>query len=114
MDNKSVIMISSAIGALPLEDVERWHKEERNHKKVPCPDIVRKYNLSMGGVDIFDQLMEYYRTFLKTKKWTLKTILHFMDIGITNSWMEYRIECGRIKVPKKRKIRFIGISFTIG
>lgn len=45
----------------------------------------------MGGVDVLDQSIEYYRTFMKTKKWTLKFILHFFDLAVANAWRMYKI-----------------------
>lgn len=36
----------------------------------------------MGGVDVCDQQLEAYRTWIKTKKWTLKVALHFIDLSI--------------------------------
>lgn len=53
----------------------------------------------MGGVDICDQQMEYYRTWIKTKKWTLKVILHFLDLATVNAWMEYRQDCNKAGIP---------------
>lgn len=55
----------------------------------------------MGGVDTFDQLMEYYRTYIKTKKWTLKTIIHFKDAAVVNSWIQYKQDCQANGLPKK-------------
>lgn len=84
-DNKCVTMMSSTYEALPLSEVQRWDKKTKTTKSVSCPNVVSMYNRCMGGVDIFDQLMEYYRTYIKTKKWTLKkVILHFMDAAIVN------------------------------
>lgn len=36
----------------------------------------------MGGVDIVDQQMKYYRIFIKTKKWSEKVIIHFLDLAL--------------------------------
>ena len=35
-----------------------------------CVTLVQRYKCYMGGVDNVDQMLEYYRTFFKTKKWT--------------------------------------------
>jgi hypothetical protein len=55
----------------------------------------------MGGVDICDQLMEIYRTFLKTKKWTLKVILNFTNLASLNARLGYKYGCRESQVPKK-------------
>lgn len=54
----------------------------------------------MGGVDNCDQMLEYYRTFFKTRKWTVKVIFHFIDLAVVNSWSVYRKDCRSNK--KKR------------
>lgn len=43
----------------------------------------------MGGVDICDQLIEYYRIWIKTRKWTLKVTLHLLDLATVNAWLTY-------------------------
>jgi len=43
----------------------------------------------MGGVHKIDQLIAYYRIFLKSKKWTLWMHFHAIDIDCCNTWMEY-------------------------
>lgn len=99
-DNKSVTMISSKCGARSITNVELWDKKEKKKKSVPCP-LINTYNKYMRGVNICNQLWEYYFTFLKTKKWISKCILHSIDVAITNSWMEYRLNCNEAKIPKK-------------
>jgi hypothetical protein len=69
-DSKAVALASTSNGFEPVENVRRWSKTEENYVMVPSPCIVRRYNQCMVGVDVRDQLMEAYRTFLKTKKWT--------------------------------------------
>lgn len=43
--------------------------------------------------------MEYYRTYIKTKKWTLKILIHFLDLAIVNAWRAYKIDCEANKFP---------------
>ncbi|XP_065365596.1 piggyBac transposable element-derived protein 3-like [Calliphora vicina] len=92
-DSKSVILASSAYGCGPVEHVKRWEKKEKRYVEVPAPRIVREYNKCMGGVDVCDQLMESYRSFFKTRKWTLKVFIHFIDLVCCNAWMQYRDHC---------------------
>lgn len=92
-DNKSVLMTSTAFGTEPRTEVSRWDKNKKVYTQVSCPAIVKNYNSFMGGIDICDQLMETYRTWRKTRKWTIKVILHLFDLAIVNSWLEYRADC---------------------
>ncbi|KAG5870183.1 hypothetical protein JTB14_032475 [Gonioctena quinquepunctata] len=89
-DNKSVLMISTAFGREPETEVEKWNKKEKKRTGISCPAVIKSYNENVGGVDVCDQMMEYYRSFFRTRKWTVKTILHLFDLAIVNSWMEYR------------------------
>mgnify|MGYP004578525483 CR=1 FL=1 len=95
MDNKSVLMSSNCVGKDPITKVQRWDKNLRTYVLIDCPAIVSRYNKMMGGVDICDQLIEYYRTWIKSKKWTLKVALHFIDLACVNSWMEYKEDMKR-------------------
>lgn len=101
-DSKCVTLLSNISGKFPEKKVKRWCKQEKKEIEVPCPNIVVNYNRNMGGVDICDQQMECYRTWIKTRKWTLKVSLHFLDLAVVNSWMEYRADCVRSNVPKNK------------
>jgi hypothetical protein len=35
------------------------------------PEIVKLYKQSMGGVEKHDQLISFFKTFIKSRKWTL-------------------------------------------
>lgn len=100
-DTKGVTIVSTAHGIEPISFVNRWSKVEKKYIEIKCPSVIVNYNKHMGGVDICDQLMEYYRTFRKTKKWTIKMMHHFIDLAVVNSWMEYRVDCKKSKIPKK-------------
>lgn len=101
MDNQSVVMLSSVCGSEPVTLVKRWSKKDGMFVNVDCPAAIVTYNKNMGGVDLFNQQMEAYRTWFKTKKWTLKVILHFLDLAVVNSWFQYKNECLRQKKKKK-------------
>jgi len=54
----------------------------------------------MGGVDKVDQLISYYRTFIRSKKWTMR-IVHAVDLIVTNCWIQYLKDAEHFKIPKK-------------
>jgi hypothetical protein len=91
-DSKAVLTASNCTGGTAIEIVQRYDKKNKCYIDVDAPKLVKSYNSFMGGVDVLDQSMEYYRTFIKTRKWTLKVILHFMDLAIVNAWRLYRCD----------------------
>lgn len=44
----------------------------------------------MGGIDLIDRMISYYWIMTCTKKWAVKTILHFFDLSVVNAWILMR------------------------
>ena len=53
------------------------------------PDIVEFYNSSKAGVDTMDQLVRYYSTKRKTRRWPLCIFFNILDISCFNSMVIY-------------------------
>lgn len=113
-DSKGVTIASTCTGCEAVENVRRWCKTEKEYITVPCPAVIRRYNQCMGGVDICDQLMEAYRTFFKTKKWTLKVIIHLIDLVCVNSWLQYRDDCRNNEVLTKDTLDLLEFRMAVG
>ncbi|XP_050302044.1 piggyBac transposable element-derived protein 1-like [Anthonomus grandis grandis] len=86
-------MASTSLGSAPVTEVRRWDKKNNKYLLVSCPNSVTSYNHSMGKVDMCDRLISYYRICMRTKKWPVRVFWHFVDLAITNSWVEYRQDC---------------------
>ena len=105
-DNKPVCLASNYVGKGEEDYVRRWDKKQGQYIDVKRPEIVRKYNHGMGGVDLLDQMISLYRIFIKSKKWTLRVIMHFVDFALANSWFEYKRDCLILKAAKKDTLFF--------
>ena len=71
------------------------------YENVQRPSIVKAYNHSMGGVDVLDQMISYYRIYIRSRKWTIRVIMHFVDFALALAWMEYRADCKKENIPTK-------------
>jgi hypothetical protein len=108
MDCRSVIVASNMIGSGNVKNVMKWCKKTKTEVQVTQPEAIAAYNLSMGGVDKLDQMVSYYRTLIRSKKWTLRLVFHLIDLAVVNSWLEY------VEICKAQNMRQKNIvdSFT--
>ncbi|XP_056320827.1 piggyBac transposable element-derived protein 3-like [Danio aesculapii] len=89
-DNRSVVLASNFVGVGEEDEVQRWDQKEKQYLKVKRPEVVKKYNKAMGGVDKLDQLISLYRIDIRSRKRPLRMIFHAFDFAVVNSWLEYR------------------------
>lgn len=82
-DKRDVLTISN------MHEVEIVDMPNRNGKVSKKPNIIRDYNLGMGGIDRADQIMmSYYSAERKTVRWYKKLGIHFIELFIQNAyWM---------------------------
>ncbi|KAL1249404.1 hypothetical protein QQF64_020409 [Cirrhinus molitorella] len=84
-DNKPVLLMSVVHGTQPEDTCQRWDKKMKQYVTVLRPSIVREYNNKMGGVDLMDRMISYYRMSTRTKKWIMRMVMHFTDLALANS-----------------------------
>lgn len=112
-ENKSVLIASNCTGSDSTEVIKRWDKKMHSYINVTAPKVIQNYNKYMGGVDVLDQQIEYYRTFIKTRKWTLKVLIHFMDLALVNTWRAYKINCTSNQFPRKKTMELLDFRLEI-
>lgn len=61
-DNKSVVLMSTNVGSQPIATCSRWSREENRRIQLPQPCVIKQYNKNMGGIDLHDRLIAYYRS----------------------------------------------------
>ncbi|KAL3991578.1 ATP-dependent RNA helicase DDX56/DBP9 [Sarotherodon galilaeus] len=89
MDTREVSVCSTIHPAFSGETATR---------EIPCPTPIMAYNKNMGGVDLSDQLIQYYSTHRKTARWYRTMLLHFLDIATTNAFIMHREMCSAKQV----------------
>lgn len=60
-DNRGVALATTFDSAQPMSHVTRFDRTSASRVEVPCPRAVLTYNKFMGGVDLLDGLVSYYR-----------------------------------------------------
>lgn len=103
-DNKAVITASNFMGIGEPDSCRRWDKINKEFVQVKRPEVIKNYNLYMGGIDKMDFLITIYRTFIRSRKWTLRMFTHAIDIACVNAWSEYRKQASILGIEKKKVI----------
>nr|XP_020445108.1 piggyBac transposable element-derived protein 3-like [Monopterus albus] len=112
-NNKPVLMMSVVHGIQPEDTCQRWDKKLKQYVAVSRPSIVREYNLKMGGVDLADRMISYYRMSARTKKWTIRMLMHFTDLALANSWLLYRKDLSICGTPKNSIMQFLEFRMEV-
>lgn len=112
MDKKGITMMSSAHGTDPTDMCQRYNKKDKKYIQVKRPMVIKKYNEKMGGIDLFDRMMSYCPIKARTKKWTIRTIFHLIDMAVVNSWLQLKLDLQikgtqRKNIPQLRKFKLL-------
>lgn len=68
IDNKVVSLCSSYVGKEPMATVNRFVRKDKTRIDIPCPKSISIYNKYMGGVDLLDSMLGFYRIKIRSKK----------------------------------------------
>ncbi|XP_030839578.1 piggyBac transposable element-derived protein 4 [Strongylocentrotus purpuratus] len=90
-DTKRVSVLSTIHGTGCTHKEIRDKRSETGRRQVQKPIAVEGYNKAMGGVDLLDQRMAYYKYPHKHLKWYM-VVYHFMvEVALVNAFLAYRI-----------------------
>ena len=61
------------------------------YEEVPMerPKVISHYTQYMGGVDLFDQMVNYYSFARRTQRWTKKVTMYLLQLAVQNSYSCY-------------------------
>ena len=87
-DNNIVHVASNHQTHEPVHDVRRRVKGAPN-TQVKQPDLIRQYNVGMGGVDLMDRLLSTYRPSIRGKKWYWPLFTNYLNLTVVAAWRMY-------------------------
>ncbi|KAF2889401.1 hypothetical protein ILUMI_16772, partial [Ignelater luminosus] len=90
----------------------KWNDNNVKEKKrvlVDQPNIIKKYNENMGGVDRTDENISHYRVSIRGNKWYFPIRSQILDMAEQNAWQLYRIGGGKIYHLQFRRSIAVGI-----
>lgn len=111
-DNKVVTMISTADGIEPITTVKRYDKDAKAKIDVSCPNVIKKYNQNMGGVDKSDMLTHLYKSPMRAKRWYLPIFGYVIDICICNAWLLYKRDCNKLELKKIKPLKTFRLEIS--
>lgn len=85
----------------PEDLCKPWSNVDKTYVSVNRPAAAKDTSASLGRVDFLDRVISYYRIQVRTRKWTIKVMMHFLDFSIAASWIEYRSHQKMADTPKK-------------
>lgn len=100
-DNRGVTLATSFSSTEPISITERWDRKQKKKISIEKPYAVDIYNKFMGGVDLLDGQIAYYRITVRSKKYYMGFFYHFIDIMTVNAWNLYKIDCENVGLSKK-------------
>lgn len=112
-DNKPVITASNFIGVGKEDTCTRWDKKTKRYLQIPRPEAIKLYNENMGGVDKIDFLLSIYRSFIRSRKWTVRMIFHAIDLALVNSWLEYKQQALALGIQKRKIMDLLAFRSSV-
>jgi hypothetical protein len=85
-DNSVVTIGSNYLSHSPLGKAKRYSRKYKKKIDISQPNLIKKYNEGMGGVDLLDRLLGAYRPQLRSKKWWWNLFSNGLNMALIASW----------------------------
>ena len=94
-EDKKEIYFLSTIHEANTGRVAKWGRNDISVSKLT---LVNDYNKNMVGVDCNDTVIGNYSLVRKTRKWTMKVVMHFIEEAVFNSFTLYdKVNPGKLR-----------------
>ena len=104
-DRRLVTTISNKYNAQTEEYVHKRRDPTTpiaDEDRLQRPLVIKEYINYMGGVDLFDQLVNYYSFAKRSNRWTKKTVFYLLQLGLLNAYILY-VQFGGNRPGRNRK-----------
>lgn len=109
-DTKVVCVASTVHTGNSRYKVKRRMKDQNERcvdVLVAIPNAIYDCNFFMGGVDLSDQLLQYYQTRRQTHKYWKTLFYHCVDISVTNAYILYEMALPESEKSKHDHKKFV-------
>ena len=96
-DNRGVKIVGTCLEEYnkvsTVTTVTRRVKGQKTKIPVPCPEVIKDYNSSMGGVDLLDRETAAYKLDRKSTggRYYIRLFFDLMEISVVNSHAIYKV-----------------------
>ncbi len=106
-DNKPVHILSTFSTEQEFVERKTKHPQSGAYMKIQImrPLVIKVYNRGMGGTDLMDALISYYRTRLRGKKWPIRIIFHKLQAATVNAQILFNAAKSHLQGFKKLQLK---------
>ncbi|KAF2887349.1 hypothetical protein ILUMI_18824 [Ignelater luminosus] len=87
-DNRGVMLASTFESSYQLSKIKRLDRKTQSSVEIDCPKMIQTYNQFMGGIDLLDGLIFYYRIKIQSKKYYLRFFFHLCALYLAGCYTE--------------------------
>lgn len=91
--DKKPVHILSSLATTMFSVIRKVKSPDAGFKKilVRCPTVIYWYNKGMGGTDLCDQGLSYYRNSMRSSKWQVRIFCYIVQLCALNAHLLYKL-----------------------